>query len=654
MRNHTPALREARQHLLQHGYCPPGAIDERLARSWQRSAAAGLMPAGRLLEPERHCGGDLRGILARNHALLAHSRPVMEHLFDLVRDSESVVVLSDQRGTLIHTVGTPAFERKAERVALSCGASWLEEHRGTNAIGTALAEGREVEIHGGEHYLERNGFLTCAAAPIRSATGDLLGVLDISGDQHRGHAHTLGLASMAARMIENRLIADGARRHLKMQLHTAPEGIGTLAEGLLVLTEDGWITGGNATALRLLRMGPQAFGRAQVESVLDLRLHELLAQQHRHPHEPMPLRLHDGRTVFVLLSGGALARTPLRVPVRTLEAAGASASVPAVPSDALAALDSGDARWRTAADKARRILDKPIALLVEGESGVGKEFFARAVHDSSARRQGPFVAINCAAIPEHLIESELFGYAPGAFTGARREGNSGRLRQADGGTLFLDEIGDMPLALQARLLRVLQEREVVPLGGGPAVKVDFALVCATHRKLREAVAAGQFRADLYWRINGLAVRLPALRERDDFAALTQRLLQAHAPGRDLRLDPQVLGALAGYSWPGNLRQYASVLRTACALLDDGEDCIGWAHLPEDLQADIALATAAGAAAPVAGWNPPPGPGAGPGAHSLRELSRAAIRQALQDCRGNVSEAARRLGISRQTLYRKMD
>ncbi len=645
MRNPTPALREARQHLLQHGYCPPGAIDERLVRSWQRSVAAGLMPTGRLLEPEHHTGGDLRGILARNHALLAHSRPVMEHLFDLVRGSESVVVLADQRGTLIHTVGHPTFERKAERVALSCGASWLEEHRGTNAIGTALAEGREVEIHGGEHYLERNGFLTCAAAPIRSATGDLLGVLDISGDQHRGHAHTLGLASMAARMIENRLIADGARRQLKMQLHAAPEGIGTLAEGLLVLSEDGWIIGGNGAALRLLRMGAQALGRAQVESVMDLSLHDLLVQQHRQPNEPLPLRLHDGRTVFALVTGNALSGTPQRPPVRTLEANRPAAA----PADALAALDSGDARWRAAAAKARRVLDKPIALLVEGESGVGKEFFARAVHDSSARRRGPFVAINCAAIPEHLIESELFGYAPGAFTGARREGNPGRLRQAHGGTLFLDEIGDMPLALQARLRRVLQEREVVPLGGGPAVKVDFSLVCATHRKLREAVAAGQFRADLYWRLNGLAVQLPALRERDDFAALTQRLLEEFAPGRELRVAPEVLGALSRHGWPGNLRQYASVLRTACALLDDGEDCIGWEQLPDDLREDLWEAPVPG----TTGAQPAKQAAASAGPRSLRELSQSAIRQALQDCRGNVSAAARRLGISRQTLYRKM-
>ena len=645
MRNPTPALREARQHLLQHGYCPPGAIDERLARSWQRSVAAGLMPTGRLLDPVHVCGSDLRSALARNHALVAHSRPVMEHLYDLVRDSESVVVLADQRGTLIHTVGDPHFERKAERVALSCGASWLEEHRGNNDIGTALAEGREVEILGGEHYLERNGFLTCAAAPIRSATGELLGVLDISGDQHRGHAHSLGLASMAARMIENRLIADSARRQLRLQLHAAPEGIGTLAEGLLVLSDDGWILGGNGAALRLLRLGAQAFGRAQIESVAQVTLEALLVQQHRHPHEPLPLRLQDGRTVFALASGGPLARLPLRTPVRTVQAD----SGPCVPADALAALDSGDARWRAAAGKVRRVLDKPIAILVEGESGVGKEFFARAVHDSSARRQGPFVAINCAAIPEHLIESELFGYSPGAFTGARREGSPGRLRQAQGGTLFLDEIGDMPLALQARLLRVLQEREVVPLGGGPAVKVDFSLVCATHRKLRDAVAAGQFRADLYWRINGLAVQLPALRERDDFAALTQRLLQEFAPGRELRLAPDVLGALSRHDWPGNLRQYASVLRTACALLDEGEDCIGWEQLPDDLQADLLRMPRTGTSAAD---SVPSLAATGP--RNLRELSQAAIRQALLECRGNVSEAARRLGISRQTLYRRMD
>jgi transcriptional regulator with PAS, ATPase and Fis domain len=318
--------------------------------------------------------------------------------------------------------------------------------------------------------------------------------------------------------------------------------------------------------------------------------------------------------------------------------------------DALAALDTGDARWRAAADKARRVLDKPIPLLIQGESGVGKELFARAVHDSGPRRTKPFVAINCAAVPENLIEAELFGYSPGAFTGGRRDGSPGRLREAHGGTLFLDEIGDMPLSLQARLLRVLQEREVSPLGGGSAVAVDFALICATHYKLREAVEHGRFRTDLYYRINGLMVQLPPLRARTDFAVLTQRLVSDLNPQRQLQVAPDLLARLSAYTWPGNLRQYANALRTASAMLEPNEVCIDWAHLPDDLLEDLSAQAAPILAAPETASYPGT---ADQASQNLAQLSQAAMRAALQNTGGNMSQAARHLGISRQTLYRKL-
>ena len=230
------ALRQARQHLLELGHCPSGLVDERLARSWQRSVDEGLRPTGRLGAPdnlEQHALWLLRG---RHQELLAHSRPVMEYLFEQVRDSQSVVVLAGPCGTLVDTCGDPYFLGKAERVALTSGASWHEKQRGTNAIGTALAEMAPVEVQGAEHFLERNGFLTCSAAPILSGTGQLLGILDISSEHSRGNPHTLGLVSTAAQMIENRLLTSGGQRHMRLHLHAHPEGIGTVAEGILLLS----------------------------------------------------------------------------------------------------------------------------------------------------------------------------------------------------------------------------------------------------------------------------------------------------------------------------------------------------------------------------------------------------------------------------------
>jgi transcriptional regulator of acetoin/glycerol metabolism len=253
------------------------------------------------------------------------------------------------------------------------------------------------------------------------------------------------------------------------------------------------------------------------------------------------------------------------------------------------------------------------------------------------------VAVNCSALPESLIEAELFGYAPGAFTGARREGNPGRLREAHGGTLFLDEIGDMPLSMQSRLLRVLQERQVTPLGGARPVDVDFALICATHRQLRDEAERGNFRSDLFYRINGLTLQLPALRERTDFQAVTERMLASINPDRDVHLSPDLLARLGLHRWPGNMRQYASVLRTASAMLDPDEDCIDWRHLPDDIAKEL---TAVSRKTVLSRSEAPP--------QNLEELSRSAIRQALEASRGNISQAARCLGISRQTLYRKIN
>ena len=642
------ALRQARWHLLEHGDFPVEGIDERVARSWRRSLAAGLMPAGRTQETEHASGGELREVRAFNHELLAHSQPVMEYLFEQVRHSQGMVILADPRGTLMHTLGHADFLSKAERVALAAGASWNEQHRGTNAIGTALIEGSGIEIHGAEHFFDRNDFLTCTAVPIQSSRGEMMGILDISGDQRSGHAHTLGLVGMVARMSENRLLVASRRHPVRLHLHRRQEGIGTVAEGILALSNDGWIVGANRSGLALLGLTPADLGTLPLERRLDVRLDELLSRHRRRPGQPVLIHLHDGTPLFALVHAEPIA---LVAPV-----AAVAAAVSPVPDDALVLLDTGDPRWHAATEKARRVAGKAIPLLIQGESGVGKELFARATHDSGPRRKHPFVAINCAAMPEHLIEAELFGYAPGAFTGARREGSPGRLREAHGGTLFLDEIGDMPLALQTRLLRVLQERRVTPVGSGQSVEVDFALVCATHRKLREAAENGSFRSDLYYRINGLTVQLPALSERTDFEVLTQRLLDGLEPGRGACLAPELLERLRAHAWPGNLRQYASVLRTACAMLASDETCITWTHLPDELLNDLSaqephsVTSAVPAGRPAA---PQAGCGEAPMPDTLDALSRAAIHRALDSCAGNVSQAARRLGISRQTLYRKL-
>lgn len=631
MRQHhilpAPQIRLARSQLIEHGITSVAGLDDSVSRSWSRSLAAGLSPVGRISAIDNLSSIELQRMRTMNDELINHSQPVMEYLLDQVSNTQSMVILSDHQGTLMHTMGDLTFLSKAERVALMCGASWCESQRGTNAIGTALAELSEVEIHGGEHFLERNGFLTCAAAPIMSASGSLMGVLDISGDQRSRHPHTLGLVSTAARMIENSLVQATSRDNLLLMLHSRPEGIGSIAQGLLVFSHDGWLVGANRRGLELLQLAGSQIGSVTWDRLFQSEWADILERESRPGERPFGVRTNSHQSLYARVRGRPKTRIQISQPTTSLEP--------------IRQLDTGDSKWRSAADKALKVCDKDIPILVMGESGVGKEVFAKAIHQTSSRRDKPFIALNCAAIPEHLIESELFGYVPGAFTGASKDGADGRFREVKGGTLFLDEIGDMPLSLQTRLLRVLQEKRVTPVGSGESIEVEFALICATHHQLKQAVEQGKFRQDLFYRINGLSLQLPALRDREDFKALTQRLLAEISGGEGIGIDSELFKAMVAYSWPGNLRQFSHVLKTAVALLDPHQTKITWSHMPDDLVEelrDLALCQ-------EKVCEPPP--------QNLNELSMMAIQVALENCRGNVSAAAKQLGISRQTLYRRL-
>jgi len=650
----TPSdLGLARRWLIENGEVPSGLVDESLSRSWERSRHAGLSPVDTLCEPPLCAEGELRQALSAEHDFLAQARPVMDFVFGQMRDSGSLVVLSDARGLLLHSLGDADFLSRAERVSLRPGALWHEVDRGTNAIGTALAERRATVIHGAEHYLERNSFLTCSAAPVFGPAGQLRGVLDISGDHRSRHPHTFALVRSAARMIEDRLFHARHTHERIVRLHTLVEGLGGVGEGLLALSEDGWVVGANTLAQQWLQLQPNDIGACTLEQLTGARLAMWppgkvmrLARADR-PSLYARLDVRQGASVGGL---GTHATTHATTPP--------SSAVPAAPAHLGPGLDP---RVQEALSRARRVQVQGIAVLVQGESGSGKEVLARSLHEEGPRAHRPFVAVNCAALPEGLIEAELFGYVGGAFTGARREGSPGRIRDADGGTLFLDEIGDMPLSLQARLLRVLQDRAVVPVGGSKPVPVDFQLVSATHRQLKDAIAAGQFREDLYWRLNGLTITLPPLRERQDFHAVAQHMLTRIAQDMGLprapELHPGLRQALAAHRWPGNLRQLHGVLRTACALLEPDAHSLDWRHLPEDvtdeLRGSVSVAQAPPAGAASGATHTSSHPEQRIPEANLRRLSGQAIRQVVADTGGNMSEAARRLGISRNTLYRRL-
>ena len=645
-------LQQARRSFFLEDGAPDALLSETVLRSWDRCRVSGLNPATRNFSCDGMTASQLREHCGRNRDLLASAQSVMEYVFEQIRHSGSMVILSDRDGTILHTIGDADFVDRAGRVALAPGACWQEDRRGTNAIGTALVEAQPVEIFGAEHFAERNTFLTCSATPLFDPRGELIGVLDISGDHRAYQSHTLGLVSMSAQIVERRLFETAHAEALRVSFHPRVEFLGGPGEGVLALSPEGRILAINTAGLRILGTRARALIDRHFSALFDLPMGSLVDRLRRDQTAICQVATLQAGQLYLRLSALppsklGLARVVIDAP-RGGEARAREGSGRSVAALTLDTLGTGDARLQAAIDKARRVLGRDIPILIQGESGAGKELFARAFHSAGPRAEKPFVAVNCAAIPETLIESELFGYQGGAFTGARREGATGKVQRADGGTLFLDEIGDMPLALQARMLRVLQERVVTPLGSSKEIAVDISLVCATHRNLREEVARGAFREDLYYRLNGLCITLPPLRERSDFNALVDILVANHCrDGREVRISAEALALLRACSWPGNLRQLNNVLRVALALLEDHESEITEDHLPDDLSIG-ASAEARGGPAGAA-----PGTAKRSEGGRLADLELEAIQRALAESLGNVSAAARRLGISRNTLYRKL-
>lgn len=613
---------QGKTHL--HG---PGS-DPSIARSWLRcledyhldpalSIAPTVLEHGRVLESRE-----------RLQQVLHIAGNEMTSLHQQLSGAGHAVLLTDARGVILNCVTAPAERQIFERAGLWLGADWSEACEGTNGIGTCLVERQSLTIHQDEHFRGRHTGLTCSASPVFDPHGELLAVLDVSSARRdvsrQSQFHTMALVNLSAKMIESCYFLRCFDNQWLLRFHLQAESVGLFSEGLLAFDGEGRICAVNQSALNLLGHIRGGLLGKPVEAFFDCSLDELLGRASTNAAASWPLRTRDGRKLFAVLRGEA--RRPLPTPLVP------AAKVAQAPRLSGICLD--DATLQADFRKALRVYERDVPLLINGETGSGKEAFAKAVHHASQRAEKAFVALNCAAIPESLIESELFGYRGGSFTGARKEGMRGKLQQADGGTLFLDEIGDMPLALQTRLLRVLEDRQVVPIGGEPE-SVNVRIISATHRKLLDRVQDGSFREDLYYRLNGLEVALPALRDRSDKSRLLDFLLAEEAGGETVLNDGPAREALLGFAWPGNVRQLRNVLRTLAALCEDGR--IGLEDLPAMIrQARPVVSTIEEASE-----------------HPLEDAERLALLTALEQTRWHMTHTAEQLGVSRNTLYRKL-
>lgn len=637
--------------LVSNGWPAPA-----IQKAHERSETFGLRATARP-DYDVLSGAGLELKREQNRVLCMHATPVMETLHEQIVNTQSMIVLTNAEGLILHSIGDDDFLQRAEKVALRPGANWAEDRQGTNAIGTALAEGCAMVVHGDQHYLAANRFLTCSSVPIFDPYGDVIGVLDVTGDHRSYHQHTMALARMSVQMIENHLFATTFQETLQVSFHGRPEFLGTLMEGIAAFTSDGRFLSANRSAQFQLGLSLAALRAHTLSSLFQTTSAQLIDRMRAGLASHLMLNLVNGAVVCarVQFRRATLAEGTRPVVVHDACAppsACAMAQPPSMGLSRLSYLDTGDPQVALVIAKVRKVIGKDIPVLVTGETGTGKELLAQAIHNDSPRRDQPFVAVNCASIPETLIESELFGYEEGAFTGARRKGAVGKLLQANGGTLFLDEIGDMPYPLQVRLLRVLQERMVNPLGSTKTIPVDIAIICATHRDLREMIAQNRFREDLYYRLNGLVVRLPPLRDRTDLAVVIQKLLhrESHACANrePLSVAPDVMALFERCAWPGNFRQLGNLLRTAAAMVDeDGQ--IRREHLPDDFFDDLrcrgephGLPT-----------TPAPADVLVPEDARLEDVTASTIAATLARHGGNVSAAARALGVSRNTIYRKM-
>ncbi|WP_094605576.1 Acetoin dehydrogenase operon transcriptional activator AcoR [Sporomusa silvacetica DSM 10669] len=510
----------------------------------------------------------LNELLDSSELLIRTAKPILQHIFSLLHTGKYQIMLSNNDGYILETLGDPSFVNKTEKFFLTPGVNWRENLKGTNGIGTVLIEQTPLAIPGWTHYSLPVSFLDCWASPISSSDGNLIGVLNISGEAGATHKHVMEITTLGAAMIEQSLaIAEMQAR------------------------------------FNLSKRDLDALGKTFINSLVPVDKGDSIKT--------------DQQNFFV--------------PISFNQTAGC------------------ETQWRGRSPKTHSILDIAMratrtdsTVLIQGESGTGKEIIARTIHNSSTRKEKPFVTLNCAAIPPNLVESELFGYTGGAFTGAKQSGQPGKFELASSGTIFLDEIGDMPFPVQASLLRVLQQKEVYRIGDNKRRVMDARVIAATNQDLCQMVNQGKFRLDLYYRLKVIFIEIPPLRERiediwDLAPYFVEKLCKKFGLPR-MDISPELFHHLVNNQWPGNVRQLENCIENMIAL-STGTSTLTIANLPIEYTTKFQCS--------IPSFEDQI-------SHQSAQLEKKLIIQALKDVNGNIAAAARKLGIGRTTLYRKMN
>ncbi len=599
-----------------------------------------------------------------NQELLDHKTPIEEfisiaksglhELHKHVSALDYVVLLTDKHGITIDYLGNDRFDKELRKSGLYMGSDWNETRAGTCAVGVCATEMKPVIAHRTDHFDIANTTLTCSAAPIFDPFGKPLAVLDVSSlkspEKKDSQYILLQMVELYAHIIESaNFLHHFKHENWVIRFGECKQYVEVSAPHMIAINETGEITGINASARTFLNGNThwqdeswdEAMGK-HITKYFDCKLDDIFANA-TSLTKTSPVKLKSTNQQFYFHSYAPHNIKSLFVTGRN------NKDRPSVVSQhqmmPLGSLAGKDTKMDKSIRLARKLLNSRINFLIQGETGCGKELFAKAMHRESNRSKAPFIAVNCAAIPESLIESELFGYKPGSFTGAKSKGSQGLIQQSSGGTLFLDEIGDMPLDLQTRLLRVISEQEVLPLGSNAPISVDLNVISASHRCIESMINEKRFREDLYFRLAGTTLTLPPFRARQDKDFIIKNILVSESSNPDISIENEVLELLKSYSWPGNIRELKNILKVALAL--SNTQTITMDDIPEQFfnKIDNHQETSRHASY----YDNTPDSITNCNAKSNEEK----LIVSLKHNKWNITDTANDLGISRATIYRRM-
>lgn len=586
---------------------------------------------------------DLLSRMKANNSLIKIAEQILTEAYRLSAHYKMVVSLLDGEGYILLSMGDVEDVFRQTGVNYVPGLNCIEEVMGTSSFSLAVKNGKPARVIGPEHYCQRYHHVACAAAPIKSEAGNILGAVIVTEIEWEASYCSLGIAGIAAKAIETGIRMQLAQEQIALNNRLQSMIVESISDGLLTIDANGFVTHINAMGGKILGVSANESIGKHISKLVDFKPVILQVLETGRGYTDKEFRLESKRGVLHFIKTAIPLRDDYGKLVGVVDIFREIKRVrkmvnQMVGAQAVFTMDDIIGESKPIVEMcqlAKLAARSETTILLEGESGTGKELLAQAIHNCSYRREGPFVAINCGAIPRDLIESELFGYEEGAFTGAKHGGRPGKFEMAHGGTLFLDEVGEMPLEMQVKLLRVLQLSQIVRVGGSQVVPVNVRIIAATNKNMWQMVQDGAFREDLYYRLNVMDITLPPLRERsEDIPLLISRFLIkfSKTDGKLKKVSEEAMKALCSWHWPGNVRELENAIEHACCLSGSGDAEIN--HLPRNIQNANTISKEARVI-------------------SLKDAERNAIVSALSITRGNVTQSARTLGIGRNTLYDKM-